>query len=204
MIRLLAVDDHPAILTAIERAAGDSPDVVLVGAVTALAEARRTVAVATPDVVVCDVWLGNDAGGLRLIEELGRRLHPRVVVYTGFRHRSYLRAAFEAGAAGYVSKAEPVENLLAAIRTVGAGQTVFPATTLSALREAPRGPTNRELETIRLLAGGATNEEIAGRLGISIKTVESHLRRLFGRYDVLSRTELAVLAVREGWVAMPE
>ena len=72
--------------------------------------------------------------------------------------------------------------------------------TLNALRDAPRQPSARELEALRLLARGATNDEIAVGLGISIKTVESHLRRLFGRYGVLSRTELAMLAMREGWL----
>jgi DNA-binding CsgD family transcriptional regulator len=57
------------------------------------------------------------------------------------------------------------------------------------------------VDALRLLARGSTNDEIAMGLGISIKTVESHLRRLFGRYGVLSRTELAMLAVREGWVS---
>jgi DNA-binding CsgD family transcriptional regulator len=74
--------------------------------------------------------------------------------------------------------------------------------TLRALREAPRRPSARELSAIRLLARGASNDEIATGLGISVKTVESHLRRLFGRYGVLSRTELAMLAVREGWLGL--
>ena len=76
----------------------------------------------------------------------------------------------------------------------------FPPVTLRALRDAPRRPSAREMGAIRLLARGASNDEIAVGLGISIKTVESHLRRLFGRYGVLSRTELAMLAVREGWL----
>ena len=67
------------------------------------------------------------------------------------------------------------------------------------IRSAPRRPSDRELEVLRLLTTGASNDEIAGRLGLSDKTVESHLRRMFDRYGVLSRTELAVLAVREGW-----
>jgi DNA-binding NarL/FixJ family response regulator len=108
--------------------------------------------------------------------------------------------AFEGGAAGYLSKASPVEAIVDTIGTVARGGTAFPAMTLRALREAPRRPSERELGAIRLVARGASNDEIAAGLGISIKTVESHLRRLFGRYGVLSRTELAMLAVREGWL----
>jgi DNA-binding NarL/FixJ family response regulator len=157
---------------------------------------------ARPDVVVCDVWLAGGPDGLRVAERFGGRVRPRVVMYTGFEHRSFLRAAFEAGAAGYVAKSAPLDELITAIRAVAAGETVFPPVTLVALRDAPRRPSDRELETIRLLAGGATNDEIAMHLGISVKTVESHLRRLFGRYGVLSRTELAILAVREGWLGV--
>jgi DNA-binding NarL/FixJ family response regulator len=83
---------------------------------------------------------------------------------------------------------------------VARGETCVPPVTLRALRDAPRRPSVREMGVIRLLARGASNDEIAVGLGISIKTVESHLRRLFGRYGVLSRTELAMLAVREGWL----
>jgi len=68
--------------------------------------------------------------------------------------------------------------------------------------DLPR-PSQRELEVMRLVAAGASNEHIARELFLSLKTVESHLRRLFARYDVTNRTELAVLAVREGWVDAP-
>jgi DNA-binding NarL/FixJ family response regulator len=119
---------------------------------------------------------------------------------SGFEQASFLRAAFESGAAGYLSKAAELDEIIEAVIAVAGGETRFPAVTLRALRDAPRRPSPREIETIRLLARGSTNDEIATGLGISIKTVESHLRRLFGRYGVLSRTELAMLAVREGWL----
>lgn len=201
MIRLLAVDDHPAILAAIAGAADRARDIELAGTASTAADAEALLATTDADVAVCDLWLDGAPAGLRLVEALGGRSRPRLVVYTGFEHRSFLRAAFEAGAAGYVSKAAGPDELFEAVRAVAAGTTVFPPATLAALRDAPRRPSERELETITLLAEGATNDEIAMRLGISIKTVESHLRRLFTRYGVLSRTELAILAVREGWLA---
>jgi DNA-binding NarL/FixJ family response regulator len=71
---------------------------------------------------------------------------------------------------------------------------------LRAIRSAPRRPSERELEVLALVCGGASNDEIGSSLGVTEKTVESHLRRLFDRYAVLSRTELAVLSLREGWV----
>jgi DNA-binding NarL/FixJ family response regulator len=72
---------------------------------------------------------------------------------------------------------------------------------LRASRDARRRPSDREIQVIDAIVRGDTNAEIAASLGLSEKTVESHLRRLFDRYGLLSRTELAVLAIDEGWTA---
>jgi DNA-binding NarL/FixJ family response regulator len=205
VIRLAIVDDHPAIVAALEAAIADRDDLVLVGTAATADAALVLVQETRPDIVVCDLWLDGEPGGLDVLAALTARVAgqapaPRVLVLSGFDQPSFLRAAFEGGAAGYVSKASPVEAIVEAILAVAAGETAFPAVTLRALRDAPRRPSARELGAIRLLARGASNDEIAVGLGISINTVESHLRRLFGRYGVLSRTELAMLAVREGWL----
>ena len=200
MIRLVVIDDHPAIGAAVADAAGGHPGIELVGRATDVAAAIALIDDARPDVVLCDVWLGGEPGGLEVVRRYGAGLGPAILVFSGFDQPSFLRAAFESGAAGYLSKAAELDDILEAIVAVAAGETRFPAVTLRALRDAPRRPSPREIEAIRLLARGSTNDEIATGLGISIKTVESHLRRLFGRYGVLSRTELAMLAVREGWL----
>ena len=203
MIRLAVVDDHPAIAAALEAAIRDRDDIELVGASTSAAAGLELVERRHPDVVICDLWLDGEPGGLDVLAALtaaNLRDRPRVLVLSGFDQPSFLRAAFEGGAAGYLSKASPVEAIVEAVLAVARGETTFPPVTLRALRDAPRRPSAREMGAIRLLARGASNDEIAVGLGISIKTVESHLRRLFGRYGVLSRTELAMLAVREGWL----
>jgi DNA-binding NarL/FixJ family response regulator len=200
MIRLAVVDDHPAILAAVTAAASSRRGIEVVGQATDVDAAVELVELLHPDVMVCDVWLGGQPGGLQLVKRFGGGRGPRMLMLSGFEQPSFLRAAFESGAAGYLSKASEIDEILDAVEAVAAGETRFPAVTLSALRNAPRQPSARELEALRLLARGATNDEIAVGLGISIKTVESHLRRLFGRYGVLSRTELALLAVREGWL----
>jgi DNA-binding NarL/FixJ family response regulator len=205
VIRLVVIDDHPAIAAAIDAALRERPQlgVELVGSATTTTEGLALVAQLRPDVVVCDLWLDGAPSGLEALAALARpdRGAPtRVLVLSGLDQPSFLRAAFEGGAAGYLSKASPVEGIVDTIAAVARGGTAFPAITLRALREAPRRPSDRELGAIRLVARGASNDEIAAGLGISIKTVESHLRRLFGRYGVLSRTELAMLAVREGWL----
>ncbi|HET9851388.1 MAG TPA: LuxR C-terminal-related transcriptional regulator, partial [Candidatus Limnocylindrales bacterium] len=80
------------------------------------------------------------------------------------------------------------------------GGTAFSASALDAARMAPRPPSARELAVIRGVRSGDTSDEIGRALAISTRTVESHLRRLFDRYGVVSRTELAVLAIEEGWI----
>jgi DNA-binding NarL/FixJ family response regulator len=225
VIRLAIVDDHPAITAALLGAIERRADLEVVGTATTAGAALDLVEASWPDVVVCDLWLDGAPSGLDVLAALangrtsGRTGGPRsggpatagtgaggptpsVLILSGFDQPSFLRAAFEGGASGYVSKAASVEEIVDAIVTVAAGGTAFPAVTLRALRDAPRRPSERELGAIRLLARGASNDEIAAGLGISVKTVESHLRRLFGRYGVLSRTELAMLAVREGWLGI--
>lgn len=204
MIRLVVVDDHPAIAAAIGAAVRDRDDLRLVATAATVLEAAEVVAATNPDVVVCDLWLDGQPDGLDVLAQVvaGGTRAPRVLVLSGFDQPSFLRAAFEGGAAGYVSKAAPVEEIVDAVLAVAAGESRFPDVTLRALRDAPRRPSDRELAAIRLLAQGSSNDEIAVGLGISIKTVESHFRRLFGRYGVLSRTELAMLAVREGWLGL--
>jgi DNA-binding NarL/FixJ family response regulator len=204
VIRLVVIDDHPAIAAAIGGAIRDrpEPEMELVGSATTTDEGLALVAASEPDVVLCDLWLDGAPAGLDVLAALTAkgRSGPRVLVLSGFDQPSFLRAAFEGGAAGYLSKASPVDTILDTVVTVAGGGTAFPPVTLRALRDAPRRPSARELGAIRLVARGATNDEIAVNLAISIKTVESHLRRLFGRYGVMSRTELAMLAVREGWL----
>ena len=203
MIRLAIVDDHPAIAAALASAIDARDDLELVGSATTAEAGLELVERSAPDVVVCDLWLDGEPAGLDVLAALtarGRGGRPSVLVLSGFDQPSFLRAAFEGGAAGYVSKASSIDQIVEAVVAVGRGETRFPPVTLRALRDAPRRPSPREMGAIRLLARGASNDEIAVGLGISIKTVESHLRRLFGRYGVLSRTELAMLAVREGWL----
>jgi DNA-binding NarL/FixJ family response regulator len=203
VIRLAVVDDHPAIVAALAAAIAGRDDLEIVGSATTATAALELVERTAPDIVVCDLWLDGEPGGLDVLAALTaptRRPAPQVLVLSGFDQPSFLRAAFEGGAAGDLSKASPLEVIVEAILAVARGETRFPPVTLRALRDAPRRPSVREMSAIRLLARGASNDEIAVGLGISIKTVESHLRRLFGRYGVLSRTELAMLAVREGWL----
>ncbi len=199
-IRVVLVDDHPAILDAVGAAVAAAPDLVLAGTARSLDEARAVLAApGAADVVVTDVQLAGEAEGLRLLDSVGPD-GPAVLLLSSFDQAPLVRTAFERGAAGYLLKTSEVREILEAVRTVAGGGTAFSAAMLRAIRSAPRRPSDREIEVLTLVCGGASNDEIGAQLGVTEKTVESHLRRLFDRYGVLSRTELAVLALREGWV----
>lgn len=202
-IRVVLVDDHPAILDAIAAAVRAAPDLALAGTARSLDDARSLVAgprAVAPDVVVSDVQLAGEAEGLRLLEAVEPG-GAAILLLSSFDQPPLIRTAFERGAAGYLLKTSEVAEILDAIRTVAGGGTAFSASMLRTIRSAPRRPSDREIEVLTLICAGASNDEIGARLGVTEKTVESHLRRLFDRYGVLSRTELAVLALREGWVA---
>jgi len=199
------VDDHPAIVASIAAAIDASEDLRAAGVASTLDEALALVARDRDppiDVLLCDMQLAGGAEGLRLLNARdaaqGRR--PAIVILSGFDQPSLIRAAFERGAAGYLVKTAPLDAILEAIRTVAAGGTAFSASAVGAVRTAPRRPSDREIQVLGLVRAGASNAEVAASLGVSEKTVESHLRRMFDRYGVLSRTELAVFAINEGWV----
>ena len=119
----------------------------------------------------------------------------------GYGYPSLIRAAIDGGAAGFIDKGAELREILDAVRSVARGGTAYSLRVLSASRDARRRPSDREIQVIEGIVGGATNAEIASALGLSEKTVESHLRRMFDRYELLSRTELAVLAIDEAWTS---
>lgn len=206
-IRVGIVDDHPTVLAAVEAAIEASGDLTLIGTARTTDDALRLAA--DVDVLVCDVQLDGHAEGLRILEALhdprtaaGRSFRPpAVILLSGFQQPSLVRAAIERGAAGFLDKSAELDAIIAAVRTVAAGGTVYTAAALQLSRTARRRPSDRELEVIALIVDGSTNAEVATALGLSERTVESHLRRLFDRYGLLSRVELAVLALDEGWTA---
>jgi len=206
-IALAVVDDHPAIALAVEaaihaeRPGDDERRIRLVGRARTIQAALELVRGPDerPDVVLCDIQIEAGIDGLGVVEA-ARKAGVRAIVLTSFDRSSLMRAAFDRGASGFLDKKADPAEILAAVRAVAAGGTSFSAASLDAARTAPRAPSSREVEVIGMIQRGATSDEIGGRLGISTRTVESHLRRLFDRYGVVSRAELAVLAMNEGWV----
>jgi DNA-binding NarL/FixJ family response regulator len=198
-IRLLIVDDHPVVRDGTAALLAAQPGIAVAGTAGSIDEAVALIANVPAEVLLLDIRLGTDSG-LRLLTETSG-LAPAIIVLTAYDYPQYAEAALRLGASGFVLKTAPLAELLDAIRRVAAGGMAFsirPRTGAGLARLS-----GRELDVVRLVVEGRSNDEIGARLGIGPKTVESHLRRLFERFDLGSRTELATRALREGWLEVP-
>ncbi len=192
MIRVAVVDDHPLVREGTAALVDRQEDMEIAGVAGSLAELRPILEAGSTDVLLLDLRLGQESGFELLRSDVAM---PAVVVVTSYDYPQYADAALRLGATGFVVKTAPTAELLDAIRRAAAGGLAFGV--------RPGGGvalSAREREVLQLVVDGASNDEIGSRLGISSRTVESHLRRLFERFGVASRTELAARALREGWL----
>ena len=200
-IRIAIVDDHPVLREGTAALLAAQSGLEIAGLASTLEEADTLLAAQAVDVVLLDIRLGADSGLRMLTGADASRPRPAIVVLTSYDYPQYADAALRLGASGFVLKTAPIAELLDAIRRAAAGGMAFGvrpnrAGTIARLSQ-------RELDVVRLVVDGRSNDEIAARLGIGPKTVESHLRRMFERFDLASRTELATRALREGWLDVP-
>jgi DNA-binding NarL/FixJ family response regulator len=192
VIRVAVVDDHPLVREGTAALVDRQDDMEIAGVAGSLEELRPILEAGATDVLLLDLRLGQESGFELLRSDVAM---PAVVVVTSYDYPQYADAALRLGAAGFVVKTAPTAELLDAIRRAAAGGLAFGV--------RPGGGvalSAREREVLQLVVNGASNDEIGSRLGISSRTVESHLRRLFERFGVASRTELAARALREGWL----
>jgi DNA-binding NarL/FixJ family response regulator len=197
-IRVAIVEDHPAIADGLAALIQLSSGVTVVGTARDLPSASALIESGAPDVVLCDIRLADAGDGFDLVRRHGAG--PAFIILSAYWYPSYHVKAVELGAKGYLSKMATVDEIVRAVETVAAGGSAFPVAARQAASDALRVPTPREMEILGLVAEGLSNAEIAERLALRVKTVESQLRRLFDRYDVASRTALVRLAVRQGWI----
>jgi DNA-binding NarL/FixJ family response regulator len=198
-IRVAIVDDHPVVRDGTAALLAAMSGIEIAGTAASVAEAVQLIRATPVEVLLLDIRLGADSG-LRLLQEdlAGAPSIPAIVVLSAYDYPQYAEAALRLGAAGFVLKTAPISDLVDAIRRAAAGGLAF------AVRPPGVGRlTERELDVVRLLVEGRSNDEIGARLGIGGKTVETHLGRLYARFGIASRTELATRAVREGWLEVP-
>lgn len=186
---LLIVDDHPAVLKGLRFLLAELDDVEIVGEARDAATARDLTARTRPDMILLDLVLGG-RDGIDLVEQLGR-LHPptRIIAVSGQEERHFAHRVLRAGGWGYVSKAEPLDVVLAAITAVRAGDIFVGRDVQQALVRQAVGIgaaagsgsdalSDRELQVLRLLGLGRTTREIAEDLRLSHKTVGTYRDRI--------------------------
>ena len=195
-IRVAIVDDHPVVREGTAALLATVPGLSIAGTAGSLEDAMPLLDPSAVDVVLLDIRLGSQSG-LTLLG--GKANLPAIVVLTAYDYPQYAAAALRLGAAGFVLKTAPIAELIEAIRRAASGGMAF------GVRPVGLTPvlTAREREVVLLVVEGRSNDEIGVALGITSKTVEAHLRRLFDRLGLQSRTELATRALREGWLEVP-
>ena len=211
-LRIVIADDHETVRDGLKFIVNAQPDMEVVGEAgdgqTAIEKASRLL----PDVVVMDVSM-PEVNGLRATEVLHQQC-PQVKVLTLTRHAhdGYLQQLLRAGASGYVLKQSRSSDLLQAIRAVGSGGTYLdPSVTATVLGDlTPHGKvprttpdvtlTPREDEVLRLIAWGYSNKEIAARLDLSVKTIETHKAHAMQKLGLGNRIEVVRYALLKGWL----
>jgi DNA-binding NarL/FixJ family response regulator len=198
-VRVALVDDHPLVLEGLRRALEAAEGIEVAGTASTLAEGAALLARGGVDVAVIDLRLPGGLG-TNLIAAATARGRPATIVLSSFDHATYVAAAVRLGAAGFLLKTTPTEQILAAIRVVATGGTAYTAAQLGQARQPAIELSERERAIVERLIASRSNDEIAADLGLASKTIEKHLGRMFDRFGAMSRTELAMRAEREGWL----
>ncbi|RSN23116.1 response regulator transcription factor [Amycolatopsis roodepoortensis] len=211
-IRVLLVDDEQLIRAGLRAIVASEPDLEVVGEASDGAEVPGLVSRFRPDVVLMDVRMPS-VDGIRATTHLMSTMDnpPKVIVVTTFENDDYVYDALLAGASGFLLKRARPEEIVAAIRTVAAGESLlFPAAIRRlAAQQANRGPqdglagaglTERESEVLRLMAGGLSNVEIAGELYLGVQTVKTHVGNVLAKLGARDRTQAVIKAYDTGFV----
>lgn len=211
--RVIIADDHAVLRDSLQSYLALAPDMEVVAAVQTADAAIDAVRTANPDVILMDI----DMPGMDCFDA-ARRIrasHPniRVIFLSAFMHDRYVEQALRAGASGYVTKGDPGDAILRAIRSVAAGNSAFSPAIQARIVVGNDGPrlgetvkttastiSARELEVLRQIARGLTNKEIAAKMTLSTRTVDRHVSRLMTKLDIHDRVSLARYAIREGLV----
>ncbi|MFF2780054.1 response regulator [Streptomyces sp. NPDC058052] len=200
-IRVLLAEDQGMMRGALALLLGMEADIEVVAQVGRGDEIVDRALLARPDVALLDIELPGRSG-LDAAAELRDEVPDcRVLILTTFGRPGYLRRAMEAGAAGFMVKDGPVEELAEAVRKVLRGETVVdPALAAAALGAGPNPLTAREREALSAAVDGATIADIAGRLHLSESTVRNYLSSAIGKTGTRNRLEAARAARQQGWL----
>jgi DNA-binding NarL/FixJ family response regulator len=208
--RILIVDDHPVVRHGIKALVDEQTDLEVCATAASMSEAKRQLDLHRPDLMVVDITL-PDGSGVDLVKQV-RSTHPELKILVSSVHDDVLYAerCLKAGALGYINKREAADEIIAAIRRVLSGRVyVSPEISERLLNRVARGasePTgsaveslsDRELEVFELIGKGATTGEVAEKLHLSTKTIETHRENIKAKLALKSGAELVRAAVT--WV----
>jgi DNA-binding NarL/FixJ family response regulator len=216
LLRVVTADDHPMFLAGLRAVLQAADGIDLVGEATTAEQAIALAGELEPDVLVIDLHM-PDVGGIESTRQIcASRPETAVLVLTMVRDEDSIFAAIRAGARGYLLKGADESELLRAVRAVADGEAIFgpgvAQRVLGFLTAAPRRPedrafpalTERERDVVGLIAEGLGNHAIAGRLGLSPKTVMNYVSNIFAKLHVTDRAEMIVRAREAGFGRDPE
>jgi DNA-binding NarL/FixJ family response regulator len=211
-LRIFMADDHPIVREGLKALINSQPDMEVIGEVADGRSAVEQVPQLAPDIVVMDISMPH-LNGIHATQEL-RRISPqlKIVALTVHEDRTYLRQLMEAGAVGFVLKRSASDDLVNALRIVAEGRTyIDPVMSAKVLGKFSQGTSlekelgraklsEREEDVIKLIASGFSNKEIASRLAISVKTVETYKSRSLQKLGLHSRADIVRYSVAQGWL----
>ena len=212
-IRVLLADDHQVVRRGIR-------DFLIEGGFEIVAEAEngdealRLIDEIQPDVAVLDIQMPGRSG-IEVVKAVrDKNLPVGLLILTSYDDDPFIMAALEAGVNGYVLKTADAEDIVAAVHDVYEGKSVLDSTLVGKVMRAAANPdesgspaddlTDREIEVLREAAQGLTNKAIGIKLGISDRTVQGHLRKVYEKLDVSNRTEAVVKAAQLDMLRLPE
>jgi len=208
-IRVVLADDHTVVREGIRRILETVKDIHVIAEAGDGSQAIEAIAEAKPDVAVLDIRMPKASGidVTRWVRE--NAPSTAVLVLSAYDDDPYVLAVLEAGANGYVLKNADAEDIIRAVRAVHEGKSALdPEIAKKVLRRVsnlqqepvPESLTGRERQVLELVAKGHTNKAIGSALGISPRTIQGHLAKIFGKLQVESRTEAVMRAVSLGWL----
>jgi len=215
VIRVLLADDHALVREGTRRLLETESDVEVVAEAASGEEAVEATKRLHPDIAVMDIAMPG-MGGIEATRAIKVSCpETAVLVLSAYDDEPYLMKLLEVGAAGFLLKSVHGQELISAIRAVSRGESVLQPSIaekimlrMSSQAEAQQSMADllseREFEVLRLAARGLPNKEIARRLGLSIRTVHSHLANIFMKMQVGSRTEAVLLALRQGMISLQD
>lgn len=211
-IRVLIVDDHPLFRAGIrERLESGTGAIVVIGEAGDGKQARSMVAALKPDVVLMDISM-PDVNGIEATRLLrGEYPDVAIVILSAYDDAQYVHAALGAGASGYLLKTVDAHELLDSVTRVALGETTLSPPVARRVLSWVAHPTqdlpqlsDRELQVLELAAQGASNRSISNSLSLSTRTVEAHMRSIFDKLGVSSRTEAVIYALRHQWIQLSD